>query len=334
MIFKISVAHLFDHFWFGIGIGKFSLYYPQWQIAYFHAHGNPPPLFLESADDSYFAFNEFLQLFIETGFIGFCLFSLLLYKFFTLSSITRDSYMKMLKYTVVVILACGLTSYPFHTIPVLFIMIFCIVSGFKIVVNENILAISGFPSDFKKMYINKLIYLFVTIGFVISVFLSVVFIKKCNAICAWSNLSNRSIDRNTMNYNFSTLNLKLQDDGNFLESYGQFLLEDSTQAKKAYDVLTKSLQFHFNYDSYELIAQACLAEKDTVKAISYYQKLSDYIPTKLLPRYKIVKLLQATGKSREAKISAANLLQIPVKVPSEKAIQIRNEMQSLLGNNK
>jgi tetratricopeptide (TPR) repeat protein len=69
LVYKISIHILQDHWLTGIGWGNFERVYGQYQVAYFKSgHYSTKELLL--ADNTRFAFNDYLQLAIETGLAG------------------------------------------------------------------------------------------------------------------------------------------------------------------------------------------------------------------------------------------------------------------------
>jgi O-antigen polymerase len=69
LIYQVSFNMLFDNWKTGVGIGKFKAVYNEYQANYFIANDIDSKTAL-LADNTYYAFNDYLQWVIETGFIG------------------------------------------------------------------------------------------------------------------------------------------------------------------------------------------------------------------------------------------------------------------------
>ena len=323
-IAEVSSRHLSDHFWFGHGLGSFSLDYPKWQITYFKNTPSPPESYILCAGESYLMFNEFYQLFMETGILGLTIFTVVLYNFFNTRSADYANLLLTLKYTVFCILTCSMTSYPLHVIPIQVIFIFS-VGGAYVISNKNAAAGNMLFRNMKLIAFYFILILSVVITFKAS--------EQSVAVYKWLALhDNNAWQRNQLKAKYEDANRVLSKNGKFLIDYGRFLLQDSSDHKQAVLILNKSLLYHFNYSSYQLIAEGYLYAQDIDSAIISYQNLSCYVPSRLLPRYKMIKLLASSGKKAEAKTLARRLLKLPVKVPSNDANMIRSAMKDLVNS--
>ena len=80
LIYKVSANIFRDNWLLGIGQGQFKVQYNEYQAAYFSTHSIDSKEAL-LADNSYYAFNDFLQGLIENGLIGFLIVAVAIYFF-------------------------------------------------------------------------------------------------------------------------------------------------------------------------------------------------------------------------------------------------------------
>jgi len=122
-IWQVVIIHLKEHFWFGIGLGRFSIEYPNWQSDFFKDFLNLPHSFYYTASETYLAFNEPLQLLCEIGFVGFVFFLIiivrtLLYKPNKYSA----NFIFYSKVSIILILICSVTSFILHSTVILLLL--------------------------------------------------------------------------------------------------------------------------------------------------------------------------------------------------------------------
>lgn len=142
LIWKISNSMIFENPIFGIGYNKFEVLYNIYQQKYF-SNNDFLPHDVQIADYIQVAYNEYLQLLIETGIIGFLLFVIIIVYFFMqlLKYINRTSVDENCDFhyfvniglfiSITSILIMSLFSYPLHYLPVriIFIINIAILSG-------------------------------------------------------------------------------------------------------------------------------------------------------------------------------------------------------------
>jgi len=80
LIYKVSANIFRDNWLLGIGQGQFKVQYNEYKAAYFSTHSIDSKEAL-LADNSYYAFNDFLQGLIENGLIGFLIVAVAIYFF-------------------------------------------------------------------------------------------------------------------------------------------------------------------------------------------------------------------------------------------------------------
>jgi len=125
LIWKISLVHSKEYFFTGIGYGEFHRNYPLWQIQYFQniSTGNIKEILV--ADESFIAFNEPLQWFVETGIVGFLAIAIIMFFIFR-RTFHSDEFCKTLQITVALIIISSLFSYSLHVNSITFLFVMCI----------------------------------------------------------------------------------------------------------------------------------------------------------------------------------------------------------------
>jgi len=108
---------------FGFGYGSFGVEYLKWQSNYFRDGGTSDEEYL--ADTVYVAFNEPLQILLETGLAGFLIcvtLSLVIFNAKCLASEDRVAFGSV-KAVLLFILASAILTFSFHSTATLFLMI-------------------------------------------------------------------------------------------------------------------------------------------------------------------------------------------------------------------
>lgn len=141
LIWKISKNMIFENPIFGIGYGKFEVLYNEYQQKYF-CNGDFSVHDVQVADYIQMAYNEYLQLLIETGILGLLLlvFTIIyfLFQFSKYFRLTAKNKNEKFSYFIIIgsflsifsILLMSMFSYPLHYLPIqiLFVINISIVS--------------------------------------------------------------------------------------------------------------------------------------------------------------------------------------------------------------
>lgn len=314
LMLAVTYEHLFDYFWWGFGFGRFSFYYPQWQQFFFLNHGNSVNNYFLNSGESYFVFNEYLILFKEIGIFG-CVFSTaLLVCFFRSNAKFANDLLHMLKLVVLAILVCGITSYPLHVGPILFLLILCIFSVFALRDTNFYFPFLKLKSWIQYLNIGLAIWLVVTIS------------TKTIAAFQWLSIRNNlTLSQNKKVTLYRELLPSLKDDGKFLTDYGELLLCDSSYYKEASFYLEASKRIFISYHSIQTLAMSYKYQNDYNSAIKNYMFLAYYVPSRFMPKYEIAKLYLKYGDTSTAKIICSQILKMPIKIPSIAVFEIRAE---------
>lgn len=318
-VWKVTFQHLTDYFFTGIGIGNFAFYYPKWQIHYIASHSLPNTYFF-NADETHVAFNEFIQIFVETGLLGLFCFTVLFVKTLCINPLGNKVFVSSIKLTLVLILASALFSYSLHCNVILFLFIFCIATLLNNSNTEyNISSIKG----------RKQIIAFVLLELILSTtaFKSV---KEYISIRKWNALrDNLFLNPSETKLKYYDLYPTLKTNGKFLLDYGEHLMEinDLPQAVK---ILEESKRYYISYRTLLSCADAHYQSQNTSAAIDNLEQLSNLVPYKFYPKYKLVNLYYKSGDSTKRRAMAKFILSMPVKKMSSDVIKIKHEMLEIL----
>lgn len=327
LLFKIAVKNLAENFWFGAGIGHFTSQYPRWQANFFSSSAYSTTDWL-SASESYLVFNEYIQLFETIGILGFASFSSILFIFFSLKSQSNTKLIIALKTTVLAILICGLSSYPFHVNVLLLLLIICIIIAFSF--KENSFSTLGLPryilGKHTRFYKVCLIILYAS-----SVHHLIVSGVQLYSFYKWKMVSGNAlaIDE-TGKDRLRKIYPILKNDWKFLIAYGTYLAKDSSSYVDAINVLEESKKYHISKKSITTLAETYTALKDYSNAKKNWKWLSEFIPNLFLPKFELLKLYILTKDSSSAEKLYFEIVNMPVKVPSYEVLEIKNKSKELM----
>lgn len=328
LLLKVGVLHLNDNFWFGSGIGKFSLNYPYWQAAYFKGNNFMLNDWL-SAGESFIIFNEYVQLFETIGFVGFfCCSVAVIYCLFAKSS-EYKSLISAAKATLLGILAAGLTSYPLHVNTIIFLFVFCI--AIIIVVKDG----RSFINDKAVKYFNKQLVLYsfirLAVGFLVvyNLILSgyhLVYFKR------WQELrTNYRLSDDEISVEYENLYKIFKSDGKFLAEYGMHLAQNSEYYLTAIKVLEEAKVYYISKEVMLELGSTYKRVGDVAKSVENYEWLSNFIPNLFRPKLELLKLYKGSGDTVKAYKYYSEIMSMPVKIPSIEVERIKEEAKLLIG---
>jgi hypothetical protein len=130
LIYKVSAPMLNNNWLFGIGNGQLKIQYNQYQAAYFSKASIDSKEAL-LADNSFFAFNDPLQILIENGVIGFIIWAIAVFFLFkiiiTAHINNKDNYLlTAATASFLCISIASFFSYPLQIFPILIQLVVCI----------------------------------------------------------------------------------------------------------------------------------------------------------------------------------------------------------------
>ena len=320
LIWKITINHLWENFWVGVGLGNFPFYYPKWQIEYFSSHHNIPEFYFLNADETHIAFNEFLQILMETGIVGIVFFLFLVIYLLHIKSAVNKKYILSIKTTVILILSACLFSYPLHCNAILFLFFICIAT----LLSSQKLKTYNFISGRAYQFI-------VLISFeCLLIFTALKSMKECNNISKW-NILREDVFMNDyqIRSKYSALYPLFKTNGKFLLDMGE-QLSYIDEILIGIKILEESKLFYFSTRSLLSTANAYYQKGDLQNAIKNLEALSNLVPHKFYPKYELTKLYYKTGDSTKGRTMAKLILTMPVKKMSSDVIRIKKETTEIL----
>ena len=323
LILNVSLRHIPEHCWTGIGIGRFPFYYPQWQADYFKGAGDIPTVFRGVAGESYVAFNEYAELFLSVGIFGFTACFLLVVKFFKGRSVLGIHCLKTAKLTVFAILIASLFTYALHVNVIILMALVSlriaesttatpqahvdqpyVDSGLKSVgVSEKI-------GIWKKVLVPVLMLLLI-------LQISVFKFQELIAVKTWVNIRNNTNYSNRQKLDqYNALYPRLKYNGKFLSDYGLTLLKTGRFEKRGIEIMLTGHLYFISRRTLEQIGDAFEYIGDFNNAINYYERESYFIPGIYYPKFKLMNLYHKTGQKKKCVEMCRNIISMPVKITS------------------
>jgi O-antigen polymerase len=312
----------------GVGFDRFKAHYMNYQAEYFNNDNESSNSLV--ADNSYYAFNEFLQFVVEEGFLGTIL--LVWGMVLTFRTKTKDTH-QYLGYIVIAgiitIAVFAFFSYPMQILPIKLVLVTLI--AILASLDKNKWWCQFKESNNIVMYFGKLISICCLFYVLVHGF---VYTKTIDQA-----LKNWQTAFTTYNYSDYESALEayrkaypyLKKDGDFLMNYGKTL----TMAKN-YDeavVVLKEAKQHLNTTIIETaLGDAYMALKNYDEAEKAYKNAADMIPVRFYPLYLLAKLYEESGQDEKAITMATLILEKDVKIPSTAIREMRAEMKKMISN--
>jgi len=316
LIWKIACQNFFNRPILGIGIGRFSVEYPTWQINYFSTHSNLANYFFLNGDETFVAFNEPLQILVETGFVGFCFLTIIIILILKRKMIDFKLN-RVLKITLILILVSSFFTYSLHCNIILLLFIYCIFFLLRYV-NLNF-----FSLRFIKFHqINKIA---LVLFFLYNVFF---FFKQYNSIQQWVYIREDVILNSTIRKQvYEGLYSNLFLNGKFLLDYAQQLEGKDIFLKKK--LLSECQNKYTSLEYFEALKDFYLEMQDTVSAIKVCEKIIDFVPSKYSSRFELMQLYYNVGNILKTREVGNSILFMPMKKSTPEIINIQAQTKDI-----
>lgn len=264
--------------------------------------------------------NEFLELFAETGLLGFFSFTLLMGYLLRSRLSEHKELMVSAKLTLTFILIAGLFSYPLHCNAITFLFIFC--CALLVTNSANELTIIEIKPEFGIIgFLVLQVFLLTTI--IIS-FRQYRMVYKWNAVR--DNIFATPFELKTK---YAELYPSLKGNGKFLLDFGEHLLEIN-QSTKAARILEESKSFYISYRTYLSGANAYYQSGNVRAAIKNLEDVSNLVAYKFYPKYQLTRLYYKLGDSIKGMAMANLILSMPVKKLSPDVMNMKLEVRDLI----
>ena len=317
LMWKVSGQVIQANPW-GVGIGNFAGAYGDAQAAYF-ANGSASVTEEYVAGNPEYAFNEYLQIIIESGIIAFLLFVAMLVLAFRNGFKQKES---GIVGSLAAFLVFAAFSYPFSILPFGIVFV-CLLTMLNITEKAKI----------KKECNYRSIAILVTcLSF--TVYINGNAYTYYQAYKTWNK--NRMYYHASMYKDVATEYEKiypyLNDQVTFLFEYAQSLSK-SQQYAQSNQALERAMQISCDPMLYNIMGRNHQALKEYAAAEAAFVKATHIVPNRLYPHYLLAKLYMETGEKEKAVREAEIVLTKEPKVMSRAVEEMREEMKNLSINN-
>jgi O-antigen ligase len=317
---KITVQTIKEHP-LGVGLGNFGGAYGDVQAAYF-ASGAGTEREEYVAEGVEYAFNEYLQICIETGIVPFLIF--LAFVVYTLVlGVRNKNYLPA--GSLVSLLIFASMSYPFNVLP--FVIAFVFLSTLC-VSNNTILS----PKKIRVNSCNSWIkWSFIIVApFIVGLCIYKVYPSyeaykqwKLTQMLYHTNAHKEAAEEFSKQYPY------LQDEIQFLFGYAQCLSKTS-EYEKSNEVLQDAMQISCDPMLYNVMGKNYQSLLQYEHAEQSFKKAANLVPNRLYPHYLLAKLYHEMGLLEKAESEANIVLTKPPKVDSKAGEEMREELKELL----
>lgn len=327
-IWKVTTEIIKDFPITGVGFDRFKAHYMNYQADYFAEHCETTETLV--ADNTYYAFNEWLQFVAENGIIGCLLLILLLYTLFKIKVVDKNNCLLLItKVTLLGIGIFALFSYPMQILPIKVVMVvaFALLAKFdlqkyivfKIDKSTKLYVSWGFRTA---IFAISIVGLSKVIGYSQEFDLGFKTWKKALTIYQYGDYG-RAIDK------YAKVYPSLRNNGDFLMNYGK-ALSINKQDEKAIQILEQAKK-HLNTTIIETaLGDAYKGEKQYKEAEIAYTHAANMIPGRFYPLYLLAKLYEVSNEKEKAVAMANNILNKEVKIPSRAIKEIKQEMKNII----
>jgi len=314
LIWSVSFQNIGQYFLSGIGIGKFSTYYPVWQINYFKNNYDHHERFFLVADETFLPFNEYLGIFIEYGFIGFSLFCFFVYKGILMKNSECHLFL-YIKLSFIAILIASATSYPLHVNSILIHFGLC-----------SIFIFSNYFDKIHQLFNLKSVRSIKIISccLALAMLFNFVNILKTSVLVYKWNIAEYSADIDLYN----NLYTKLSNYPKFLLAYSEKL--ESGNCKFKISILKEAQNEINNANVYLGLFESynnCNYERE---ALSVLNDLYYLVPNRMSFKYIQMNYLESKALYKDAILIGKEIVKMPVKVKSETTEKMQYEASILV----
>ncbi|NIJ46637.1 O-antigen ligase [Wenyingzhuangia heitensis] len=328
LIWKISHSIFKDYPVLGVGFDKFKSNYMNYQASYFEQGGTFQEKFI--ADNTIYAFNEFIQFFIENGVVGGFILMYILY-IVLFEKLNKENILLgiIVKLVLLSIGVISFFSYPSQILPIKIILVFLL----SFLSNEIKIKYSFSLNKKWVTYRVKSGLFFLGIIIVYNSF-------KRLCILDWSFQCNyrgmvysREGDYELSIKEFEKSFPVLKKDGEFMTNYGRTLFFDK-KYDEALSVLKKAKE-HQNSSVLEIYLGDCYKSMGKYKESELSYKRALYmVPSRFYPMYLLLVLYRETNNTTKAVLIAKEILNKEIKVPSIAVKEIQEKANEMIKINR
>jgi O-antigen polymerase len=319
LIWKISLNIIKDNPILGSGHNTFPLEYNKAQANYF-MEGNATFQEKSIADYVYYAFNEFIQIWVELGLLGFLLFSGLLFLAIVPGWSKSDWLNRAFRISAFAFVITALFSYPLFILPVRILLIVAL-AYVSIKTGSNEKPIVRLPNYLSLIFLLPVIGLFAMVP-----------LKQVKAYQDWGLAY-----RYQMTGGFSLADAKykkaydvLSYNGDFLQTYGK-LLSLMEEYEKSNELLEKARKFNTDPFIYLTLGYNNYKLGKIEEAEKYFLFADQISPLKFYPKFSLAQIYFEHKETEKFKKVANQILKQKIKVNSPSIKQMKMQINDWLG---
>ena len=323
LIWKISTSMLADNLFFGVGFDNFTTHYMNYQANYFAFYKDSLEIMV--ADDAYYAFNEFLQFFVENGLLGMTLLiTIIIIVFNSKASEQYKPLMLIVHVSFIALMIFACFSYPAQILPIKLVGVVLIGMLSNLDVRTNKM-VTVFKSGSSIHAVNSFLILMMSVALFWGT-------KRINLInngfLKWETIAKAGIfqDYNMNAEEYGTLLPIFKKNGLFLFVYGRTLLR-AEHYSEALVILLEAEKYQNDSKVQVSLAETYKSLRLYEKAEQSYKKTANMVPAKINPQYQLVKLYVEMRQTEKAVAIAKKILERDLKIDSDEASAIQNEMR-------
>jgi tetratricopeptide (TPR) repeat protein len=324
-IWKIAMQTIKEHP-FGVGLGNFGGSYGDVQATYF-ASGAGSEREEYVAGGVEYAFNEYLQICIETGIVPF-LFFIAFVIYVLITGIQNKNYLPTSSLISLLIFAS--MSYPFNVLP--FVIAFVFLSAMCLTNNDDNHEKSGIRNHYPKFMIWFFIII-TPVAIALCMYQKIYPLYKAykqwnsTTILYSANIYKEATEEYSEQYQY------LQDEIRFLFEYAQSLSK-SEQYEKSNEILHRAIKISCDPMLYNIMGKNYQSLKQYELAEQSFKKAVNLVPNRLYPHYLLAKLYYEMGLKDKAEYEINIVMTKPPKVESMAVEEMREELGKLRYKNK
>jgi tetratricopeptide (TPR) repeat protein len=317
LVWKVTTTTHHDNLLFGNGIGFFEANYGKWQSAYFaNNFGTEAERYV--ADYVTCAYNEFIEILIEQGWIAVLLLIAIFIFALKLKNKTLSPIVIGAKASLYAMLILMSVSYPLKITQIYIYFVFCL--AIVLHASRPKWECVGFVAQTGKIVI-LVIAIFIVSSGLYNLY-GYYHLRKGQRY-VFANQQEKGIEE------YGKVASILKNDGIFHFYYGS-VLTMMQRYEASIEELNASILTSSNPNSYILLGNNCKETGKNEEAKQAYLTAINMIPSKLYPKYLMVKLLISLSEYEEAERWAREIIATKEKTPTTAAKEIKNEMEQFI----
>lgn len=302
----------------GNGFGFFETNYGKVQSSYF-AKGHALESEIQVADYVTVAYNEFLEMVIESGIVGVSLFIAILYFAFARQGNERHPYQILAaKASLLSLIVLSMVSYPFRYSPNLLLLTICLFIIFR----------TGQSKEVIIYHVGRPLVITWAIIFCGLLYLSgrqvigIYYFQK-----GYQKVLSHDFDSGLIEYKKAHVYLNKNGELSFCYGSALYLKQDYAAS---IGFLREATTFYSNPSSFIMLGNAQQQLKQYTQAEQAYQIAAGITPARLYPNYLLAKLYIEAQQTEKALKTAKMIVNAKEKVATTAGAEIKNEMAAFI----